>query len=105
MLSEAVIREAMTLLRRAAPGAKVMVFGSYARGTASETSDLDILVIEPQVERLGAEMARLWKVLRPLGIPADILVVSQQKFDRWSGVPGTVYYWAAREGRVFDVPA
>ncbi len=105
MLSEATILEAVSMLQRAAPEASVIVFGSYVRGTATDRSDLDIMVVEPRVDRLGAEMARLWHAVRPLDIPVDILVVSRQKFDRWKDVPGTVYFWAAREGRVFDVPA
>ncbi|MBM3268566.1 MAG: nucleotidyltransferase domain-containing protein [Candidatus Sericytochromatia bacterium] len=105
MVTEATIQEAVALLQRAAPGSEVIVFGSYARGTQKEASDLDVLVIEPRVNGLGAEMARLWRVLRPLGIPVDLLVVSRKKFDRWRDVPGTVYFWAAREGRVFDAPA
>jgi Nucleotidyltransferase domain len=37
-------------LAAAAPASRVILYGSQARGTASERSDVDILVIEPQVD-------------------------------------------------------
>ena len=46
-------------------------------------------------------MVRLRDALTPLGIPADVLVVSQKTFDYWADTPNRVLYEAAREGRVF----
>lgn len=89
----------------AAPGSRVILFGSYARGDARPDSDLDFLVIEPRVEARRSEMVRLSDVLRRMGIYADILVVSERSFDEWSDTPGTVIYQAAREGRVFRASA
>ena len=94
---------AADLLRRAAPGAQVILFGSHARGEARENSDLDFLVIEPELTARGEEMVRLRDVLRPLRIPVDVLVASRATFEKWAQTPGTVLYEAAREGRVFDV--
>ncbi len=101
MIDEAMISKAIDLLRQAAPGATIIVFGSCARGEANENSDLDVLVVEPQVTARRAEMARLRNVLRPLRIPADVLVVSHKTFEEWSDTPGTVVFEAAQEGRVF----
>ena len=102
MIDEGTIRTAAELLRRAAPGATVVLFGSYARGDAGEASDLDFLVIEPEVKARRAEMVRLRDVLRPLRIPVDILVTSRATYEKWADTPGTALYEAAREGRVFE---
>ncbi len=101
MIDEATISQAVSLLRKAAPGATIIVFGSHARGQAAEHSDLDVLVVEPQVEARREEMVRLRDVLRPLRIPADVLVVSEKTFREWRDTPGTILYEAAKEGRVF----
>lgn len=45
-------------------------------------------------------MVRLSDVLRPLRVPADVLVVSDRVFDEWRNVPGTVLYEANKEGKV-----
>ena len=47
VIDETTINQAVNLLRQAAPGATVIVFGSCARGETNEDSDLDVLVVEP----------------------------------------------------------
>ena len=101
MIDENTIRKAVELLLQAAPGSTVIVFGSCARGDADEDSDLDVLVVEPEVTSRLDEMVRLRDVLRPLGIPADVLVVSKKTFEDWADTPNTIVYEAAQEGRVF----
>ena len=102
MIDPATIQEAVHCLLDAAPaGSEVILFGSYARGQAREDSDLDFLVIEPTLQSRRSEMVRLRLVLRPLGIPVDILVVSRAAFESWKDKPNTVIHLAAREGRSF----
>jgi len=102
MIHEDKVAQAVELLRRAAPNARIILFGSHARGDAGEQSDLDFLVVQSEVKDRLAEMVRLRRVLRPLGMPVDILVASQQTFDYWADTPGSVYYEAAVEGKAFE---
>jgi predicted nucleotidyltransferase len=97
----ATIRKAMELLQQAAPGSTIIIFGSWARGEAKDDSDLDLLVIEPEVSSRLHEMVRLSDVLRPLRIPVDVLVVSKETSEYWADTPNTVFNEAKREGRVF----
>lgn len=99
--NEATIVRAVELLQKAAPGATVIVFGSWARGDAGEDSDLDVLVIEPEVFDQWVEMVRLRRALRPIRIAADVIVVSQKAFDEWAETTSTLLYEAAHEGRIF----
>jgi uncharacterized protein len=105
MVDEAMIARAVGLLQRAAPDATIILFGSHARGDTHPESDLDFLVIQPEVRARREEMVRLRDVLRPLRIPVDVLVGSRKTFDEWADTPGTVLYEAARQGRVFDALA
>ena len=102
MINMKTVRKAAQALLEAAPGSRVILFGSYARGDAKPESDLDFLVVEPQVKARRSEMVRLSDVLRCLGIHADVLVVSEENFREWAGVPGSVLYDAAQEGKVFS---
>lgn len=103
-LTEDRLSQAVDRLRRAAPDATIRLFGSRARGDASPDSDWDFLVVRPQVTSRRREMARLARVLRPLRIPADVLVFSQADFDQWASIPGTVLHEAAQEGKVLHDP-
>ncbi len=79
---------------------KVILFGSYARGDATEDSDVDFLVVEEHVPSKVTEMVRLRRILRPLRLPFDVVVVSENDLEDWGGLPGTALYWALKEGKV-----
>lgn len=80
--------------------AKVIVFGSRARGDADDRSDFDFLVIEEEVEDRFGEMARLGRLLGRLLIPADVVVGSERHARRWGAVKGTMIHDAMSEGRL-----
>lgn len=103
-VTEERLSQAVERLRRAAPDATIRLFGSRARGDASPDSDWNFLVVRPKVTSRRREMARLARTLRPLRIPADVLVFSQADFDRWSSIPGTVLHQATQEGRLIHEP-
>ena len=92
------LASAVNALAKAAPQAQqIILFGSHARGDATASSDLDFLVIEPEVTNRASEMVRLRRALR---VPADVLVYSRDEVNAWGQQPGTALYWALKEGRV-----
>ena len=98
--SDELIAEVGRRIAEAAPGATLVVFGSYARGEANIYSDLDLLVIEPDVENTAAESVRLRDVLGGLPSAIDVIVVSQAHADEWRDVRGSLVHAALSEGRV-----
>ena len=103
MTDQATIDKAARMLLAAAPpGSKVILFGSHARGTADPDSDVDFLVVEPEVKSTLREMVRLRKSLRGMLIPVDVLVAGEDRFNYWKDTPTTVYYDAAHEGRIYE---
>ena len=100
MTREETIAEAVKLLSEAALPKRIILFGSHARGESHEESDVDLLVVETSVSDPIAEMVRLRRLLSPLRIPVEVLVVSEDSFRYWSDTPGNVLYEAAVEGKV-----
>jgi predicted nucleotidyltransferase len=101
VLTDAVIEQAgRTLAKAAAAPSRVFLFGSHARGDATDDSDLDFLVVEQGVQPSAAEMMRLRDALPPLGVPVDVIVMSDDLVRRRRDVPGSLVYTALREGRL-----
>jgi uncharacterized protein len=101
MASRDLIDKAGTALAEAAgTGAKVILFGSYARGEEKSDSDFDFLVIEPEVSDHFGESVRLAKLVGELGVPADVVVASADHVREWGGLPGTMIHDALSEGKV-----
>lgn len=100
MLPDQTIQAAVDRIVAAASPSKVILFGSYARGEATEDSDLDLMVIEKEVADTGEEMVRLRSAVGDVGIGVDVLVYSEREFEKrreWCSSP---VYWATREGKV-----
>src|SRR3990172_2768963 len=81
---------------------KIILFGSYARGTAKIGSDVDLLIIEK--ESFGhnrsrrQEMSRIWRKLADFAVPKDILVYSQDEVEYWKDSENHLISRALREG-------
>jgi predicted nucleotidyltransferase len=105
MDSEATIKEAGRRLANAAgETARVILFGSHARGDASIDSDLDFLVIEQMVEDRLAESVRLRDAVGDVGMPVDVIVLDEALASRRAKVPGTMVHHALRDGRILAQP-
>jgi predicted nucleotidyltransferase len=100
MSDETLIAEAGRRLAEAAPDARVILFGSRARGEGRSGSDLDLLVIEPDLKSRRAEFVRLREALGDLGVPVDLFVVSDRHVEQWGQVRGGMIHDALRDGRV-----
>jgi len=99
MIDKYAINQAASLLMRDNVR-KIILFGSYARGDANDESDVDLMVVEKHVQSKVKEIVRLRKLLRPLRLPIDVMVVSEQDVKDWGALPGTALYWAIKEGEV-----
>ena len=99
MVDERMLQEVVKRIVTAARPSHMILFGSYGRGDADGGSDLDIMVIEPEVTDRYAEMIRLHEAIGNVGTGVDVLVYSEAEYERRSQVPGTVLYWARKEGR------
>jgi predicted nucleotidyltransferase len=79
---------------------QIILFGSYARGTSTPTSDIDLLVIKDDVDSPRDEAGKIYRALADLKVPVDVVVVRSRDVDRYRGLVGTVLRPALSEGRM-----
>jgi predicted nucleotidyltransferase len=97
---EAIQRAGEALAEAAGKRSRVILFGSHARGEERADSDVDFLVIEPEVEDRFGETVRLGDLIGRLGVPADVVVVSEDQVREWGELSGTMLHDALAEGQV-----
>jgi predicted nucleotidyltransferase len=83
---------------------QVILFGSQARDTASEESDIDLLIVgeRPPGESWSRrrEIGRIRRALPLVGRPFDILFFTPEEVEKWRYTTNHVVSEALREGRV-----
>jgi uncharacterized protein len=82
----------------------VILFGSQARGTASEDSDIDLLIIADRSSEESwsrrREIGRIRRGLPIVGVPIDILFFTPDEIEKWRHTMNHVVSEALREGKV-----
>lgn len=79
---------------------RVVLFGSQARGTATEWSDVDLLVVLPDVSDKRRTAIEIRRSLGDLPASKDIVVSTPEEIERRGHLVGSVLHAALREGRV-----
>jgi uncharacterized protein len=80
---------------------KIILFGSHARGDAGPDSDIDLLILFSHLANPLHRQAELYRAL--IGCtasPKDLVVSTTERFERYKNIANTVYWPAAREGKV-----
>jgi predicted nucleotidyltransferase len=100
VISEQLLRQATERLVAEFKPQRVILFGSQARRTANERSDVDLLVVCPITGSRRALMVAMDRALRGLGFARNVIVLTPEEFERDRHIPGTVARPVWRKGRV-----
>jgi len=99
MIKRDVIDEVKNRLVKAYNPIAIYLFGSYAWGTPTEDSDLDLLiVVEKSDEKSYKRPIIGYKALRGLDISKDLIVQTKEEFEQRSKTVTTLSYKIEREG-------
>ena len=98
-LTEELLAEIRTRIVDVLAPERVILFGSYAEGTATDESDVDLLVVA-DTESWHELSVELRRALRPIMSPLsfDLLVYPPESWDFGRKVIGFVTYEADRWG-------
>ncbi len=79
---------------------RIILFGSRARGEAGPWSDVDLLVVLPEVTHKRKAMVEILRALSDLPVATDVIVSTPEELERRGHVKGDVLRAALREGKV-----
>jgi predicted nucleotidyltransferase len=79
---------------------QIILFGSYARGTARADSDIDLLVVLPVTGSKRAKQVEMRMALHDIRVPKDIIVATPEEIARHRNIIGTIIRPALQEGKV-----
>jgi len=77
---------------------KIILFGSYAYGTPTKDSDIDICVVEKDYKNKWEEKSKIRKLLNHIHHPKDILNPTVEEFNFYKNEINSVYYDADKKG-------
>ena len=78
---------------------KIILFGSHVRDTANPESDIDILVVMPEGVHCRRTAQMLYRQIKRIGIPFDILVTTPSTLEKHKDNIGMIYRTILKEGR------
>ncbi len=87
------------IVRRFQP-LRIILFGSRARGDAQPDSDVDLLVVFPQVANKRSKAIEIRQALSDLPVAKDIIVSTPDEIARRGDLVGDVLRPALAEGKV-----
>ncbi len=79
----------------------IILFGSRARGDYSEDSDWDLLVVvsgSPDRRAIRRLQYRIYRELARNKVYCDVVVVSEEYYEKYKDIVGSIAYHARLEG-------
>jgi len=99
-IDEKMIKKIVERILAVAQPDRVILFGSAATGEMTRDSDIDLLIVEPQINDRQKEYVRIRRALGGIKYPFDILLITTQWFEESKDVIGGIAYPANKYGKV-----
>lgn len=77
----------------------IVLFGSAAKNSMNDDSDIDLLVVMPEGTHRRKTAQLLYKKVRNISIPFDILVVTNSDLEKYKDSVGLIYREILAEGK------
>jgi uncharacterized protein len=99
MVSEEILKEVTRRLVEGFHPDKIILFGSQARGTADDRSDVDILVICPVSDNRRTLTLSMDRSLKGMRLARDIVILTPEEYELDNDIPGTISRYVHLEGK------
>ncbi|MCX6250009.1 MAG: nucleotidyltransferase domain-containing protein [Bacteroidetes bacterium] len=99
-LSQDQIEQVFDTIIRGYNPSRIILFGSYAKGNPSESSDLDLLIIKDTEIPKYKRAAFVRKLFDILPCAMDILVYTPSEYNQVIHFKSLIPYIASKEGKI-----
>ncbi len=79
---------------------KIILFGSYAYGSPTADSDIDLLVIKESSLPRHQRSKEVRRILRGMKVAVDIIVYTPEEVEKWKGIDTAFITGVLKKGRV-----
>ena len=84
---------------------QILLFGSRARGDAEDESDIDLIVVFPEIKDRNALAVNVALEIKDFGFDKDVLVTTPEEYALGSNCTGHAFYYAAKDAKVlYEAP-
>jgi uncharacterized protein len=84
---------------------EIILFGSAALGQMGTDSDIDLLVVMPEGTHRRHTAQLLYRVVRGIRVPFDLIVATPGDLEKHRDNPGLIYHTISAQGRTIYVAA
>lgn len=98
--ADATLAEIVRRIASVEPRARIILFGSRARGDARPDSDYDLVIIAPWLDPDRSPSGHIRRALRGIDAAMDLLVLTPEDWNRGLKLYGSVVQDVARQGLV-----
>ncbi len=100
MVNKENIKNVAINMAKAINAERVILFGSYARGNATEHSDVDLMIIAESDLPRFKRSRELYKLLRPHPFAMDIVVYTPLEIEKGKKTEVTFVSTVLKEGKI-----
>lgn len=98
MINDQIIMEIKKRLIEKIKPKSIILFGSYALGTANDNSDLDLFIIKKSTQPKYKRGKEIRKILRDIMVPLDIVIYTPEEVKQYQKASTSFINTILREG-------
>ena len=99
-VDETLLNEIVRRVLSVAKPDRIILFGSAASGQMTADSDIDLLMVEPELANAHERRVAIRGALGDVGYPVDVLVIRTERFERTKRFIGGMAHPANKYGRI-----
>lgn len=99
-MNDSLIEELIVEKLKSLKPLRIILFGSYAYGSPSPDSDLDLCVVKRKVVSKKLEKKEIRERLKDIPYAKDILIPSLDEYEFYKKQPGSVFMDIDQKGKV-----